>query len=66
VLILSLESVFAVLAGMVLLGERLTPVGAIGCLLILGGAVAVEAAPAAAAHSLTVAPTLQRLHILSA
>ena len=47
-LILSLESVFAALAGAVLLGETLTPVGAVGCALILIGAVAVEAAPARA------------------
>ena len=47
-LILSLESVFAALAGAILLGERLTIAGAIGCLLILAGAVAVEAAPALA------------------
>lgn len=47
-LILSLESVFAALAGAALLGERLTAVGAIGCLMILLGAVAVEAAPALA------------------
>jgi len=33
------------------LGERLTPVGAIGCLLILIGAVAVELAPAFARRS---------------
>lgn len=45
-LILSLESVFAALAGALLLGERLTPTGAVGCALILVGAVAVEAAPA--------------------
>ena len=45
-LILSLESVFAALAGALLLGERLTPIGALGCALILVGAVAVEAAPA--------------------
>jgi len=44
-LILALESVFAALAGAVLLGERLTAVGAVGCALILAGAVAVEFAP---------------------
>ena len=44
-LILSLESVFAALAGAVMLGERLTAVGALGCLLILGGAVLVEIGP---------------------
>ena len=47
-LILSLESVFAALAGAILLGERLTPIGVLGCALILVGAVAVEAAPALA------------------
>ncbi len=50
-LILSLESVFAALAGAVLFGERLSLVGAVGCLLILVGAVAVEAAPALARGS---------------
>jgi drug/metabolite transporter (DMT)-like permease len=44
-LILSLESVFAALAGSLLLGERLTAVGALGCLFILGGALAVEIGP---------------------
>ena len=44
-LILSLESVFAALAGAALLGERLTALGAVGCLMILLGAVIVEAAP---------------------
>ena len=44
-LILSLESVFAALAGAVMLGERLTAVGALGCLLILAGAVLVEIGP---------------------
>jgi drug/metabolite transporter (DMT)-like permease len=47
-LILSLESVFAALAGAILLGEGLSLIGAVGCLLILAGAVAVEAAPALA------------------
>src|SRR5271166_3136925 len=47
-LILSLESVFAALAGAVLLGERLTLLGATGCLMILVGAAAVEAGPALA------------------
>jgi drug/metabolite transporter (DMT)-like permease len=50
-LILSIESVFAALAGAVLLGERLTPTGAVGCALILVGAIAVEAAPALARRS---------------
>ncbi len=44
-LILSLESVFAAAAGAVLLGERLTAVGAAGCVLILAGAIAVEIEP---------------------
>ena len=44
-LILALESVFAALAGALLLGERLTAIGALGCVLILAGAVAVEFAP---------------------
>ena len=44
-LILSLESVFAALAGAVMLGERLTAVGALGCLLILAEAVVVEIGP---------------------
>src|SRR5208337_4365184 len=47
-LILSLESVFAALAGAVLLGERLTLLGATGCLMILVGVAAVEAGPALA------------------
>lgn len=45
-LIMSLESVFAALAGALLLGERLTLAGAIGCGLILVGALAAEFAPA--------------------
>jgi drug/metabolite transporter (DMT)-like permease len=44
-LILSLESVFAALAGALMLGERLTAIGVLGCLLILMGAVAVEIGP---------------------
>jgi drug/metabolite transporter (DMT)-like permease len=51
-LILSLESVFAALAGALLLGERLTMLGAFGCALILIGAVAVEAGPALARRAL--------------
>jgi drug/metabolite transporter (DMT)-like permease len=47
-LILSLESVFAAFAGSILLGERLTALGAVGCALILIGAIAVEAGPAVA------------------
>jgi drug/metabolite transporter (DMT)-like permease len=46
-LILSMESVFAALAGAIVLGERLTLVGALGCGLILFGAVAAEVAPLA-------------------
>jgi drug/metabolite transporter (DMT)-like permease len=45
-LILSLESVFAAIAGAVALHERLTPMAMIGCLLILTGAVMVDLAPA--------------------
>lgn len=45
-LILSLESVFAAIAGALVLHERLTPMAALGCLLIFTGAVMVELAPA--------------------
>ncbi|MHB1206859.1 MAG: DMT family transporter [Rhodospirillaceae bacterium] len=45
-LIMSLESVFAALAGAWLLAERLTPVAMGGCVLILAGVVMVEAGPA--------------------
>ena len=45
-LILSLESVFAAIAGAVVLHERLTAVATAGCLLILTGAVMVDVAPA--------------------
>jgi drug/metabolite transporter (DMT)-like permease len=45
-LILSLESVFAAIAGALVLHERLSPVATIGCLLILAGAVTVDLAPA--------------------
>ncbi len=45
-LILSLESVFAAIAGAVVLHERLTTVATVGCLLILTGAVMVDVAPA--------------------
>lgn len=45
-LIMSLESVFAAVAGAALLHERLTPVAMAGCVLILLGAVMVELAPA--------------------
>lgn len=44
-LIMSLESVFAALAGAVMLGERLTLVASLGCVLILLGVVLVEAGP---------------------
>ena len=44
-LIMSLESVFAALAGAVMLGERLTLPAAVGCGLILLGVVIVEAGP---------------------
>jgi drug/metabolite transporter (DMT)-like permease len=45
-LIMSLESVFAALAGAVMLDERLTLLATIGCGLILLGVVLVEAGPA--------------------
>lgn len=45
-LIMSLESVFAALAGAVMLNERLTLLAATGCGLILLGVVLVEAGPA--------------------
>ncbi|WP_442756636.1 DMT family transporter [Methylocystis sp. JAN1] len=45
-LIMSLESVFAALAGAALLSERLTGSGVLGCVLILLGVVAVEVGPA--------------------
>jgi drug/metabolite transporter (DMT)-like permease len=45
-LIMSLESVFAALAGALLLNERLTAPALAGCALILLGAVMVELAPA--------------------
>jgi len=45
-LILSLEAVFAAIAGACLLGERLTLVAASGCVLILLGVVLVEIGPA--------------------
>ena len=45
-LIMSLESVFAALAGAVLLRERLTPLATLGCVLILLGVVVVEVGPA--------------------
>ena len=44
-LILALEGVFAALAGALLLSERLTAIGAFGCVLILAGAVAAEVGP---------------------
>ena len=44
-LIMSLESVFAAVAGAILLGERLGPIGLAGCALILLGVVAVEIGP---------------------
>ena len=44
-LILALEGVFAAIAGALLLGERLTAIGALGCVLILAGAVAAEVGP---------------------
>jgi drug/metabolite transporter (DMT)-like permease len=44
-LILALEGVFAALAGALLLSERLTAIGALGCVLIMAGAVVVEIVP---------------------
>ena len=46
-----MESVFAALAGAIVLGERLTLLGAVGCGLILFGAVAAEIAPLRAPDS---------------
>jgi drug/metabolite transporter (DMT)-like permease len=43
---MSLESVFAALAGAWLLAERLTPLGVAGSALILLGVALVEAGPA--------------------
>jgi drug/metabolite transporter (DMT)-like permease len=42
---MSLESVFAALAGAVVLGERLTPLATLGCALILLGVLVVEMGP---------------------
>lgn len=44
-LIMSLESVFAALAGALILSERLTPLAAVGCGLILLGVAMVELGP---------------------
>jgi drug/metabolite transporter (DMT)-like permease len=44
-LILALEGVFAALAGALLLGERLTAIGVLGCALILAGAAVAEIGP---------------------
>jgi drug/metabolite transporter (DMT)-like permease len=44
-LIMSLESVFAAVAGALLLHERLAPIAWLGCALILSGAIMVELAP---------------------
>ncbi|HVC36955.1 MAG TPA: DMT family transporter [Gammaproteobacteria bacterium] len=44
-LIMSLESVFAALAGALLLSERLTPLATVGCALILLGVIVVELGP---------------------
>jgi drug/metabolite transporter (DMT)-like permease len=44
-LILALEGVFAAVAGALLLGERLTAIGALGCFLILAGALTAEVGP---------------------
>jgi drug/metabolite transporter (DMT)-like permease len=45
-IIMSLESLFAALGGMVFLGEALSPRGALGCALILGGMIAAQIDPA--------------------
>lgn len=55
-LIMSLESVFAAIAGAVLLSERLTGPAILGCALILLGVVAAEAGPAARNHRLRKRP----------
>ncbi|MDD4616466.1 MAG: DMT family transporter [Alphaproteobacteria bacterium] len=47
-IIMALESVFAALAGILLLGERLTPIAAAGCFFILLGVLLSEAGPAIA------------------
>jgi drug/metabolite transporter (DMT)-like permease len=44
-LILALEGVFAAVAGALLLSERLTAIGALGCVLIMSGALAAEIGP---------------------
>ncbi len=44
-LIMSLESVFAAVAAAIWFGERLTPLGVLGCVLILLAVVAVEVGP---------------------
>ncbi len=46
-ILLSLESVFAALGGFLLLGERLDPRGALGCGLMLAGAIAAQFADGA-------------------
>jgi drug/metabolite transporter (DMT)-like permease len=45
-LIMSLESVFAFIAGALLLGETLTPIALLGCVLIFAGVVIAETGPA--------------------
>jgi drug/metabolite transporter (DMT)-like permease len=45
-LIMSLESVFAAIAGALIFGERLTPLALMGCALILAGVMAAEVIPA--------------------
>jgi drug/metabolite transporter (DMT)-like permease len=50
-LILSLESVFAAIAGAALLGERLTTSGLIGSALILAGVIIVEIGPTLASRA---------------
>ena len=62
-LILSLESVFAALGGALWLGERLSLAGAIGCALILAGAVAAELAPALSSRKIAGAEDIGRLRL---
>jgi drug/metabolite transporter (DMT)-like permease len=45
VLILAFDNIFDAFAGAVLLGERLTAIGALGCALILAGVVAAKIGP---------------------
>jgi drug/metabolite transporter (DMT)-like permease len=51
-LIMSLEAVFAALAGAVLLSEQFTPAAVLGCVLILLGVVLVEVGPIMKVHGM--------------